>query len=99
MVDIERAFKSVMKEGKVTIGLKKTKKMIIDGKAKMVVVARNCPEREEIKKLAKKKNIPIFEFSGKGVELGPACGKPFAISTFAVLDEGKTVILSIVGES
>ena len=45
MVDIERAFKSVMKEGKVTIGLKKTKKMIIDGKAKMVVVARNCPER------------------------------------------------------
>ena len=41
MVDIERAFKSVMKKGKVTIGLKKTKKMITDRKAKMVVVAKN----------------------------------------------------------
>ena len=99
MVDIERAFKSVMKEGKVTIGLKKTKKMLIEGKAKMIVVARNCPEKEKIKELAREKNVPVFEFSGKGVELGPVCGKPFSISTFAVLDEGKTDILSIVGES
>ena len=99
MVDVERAFKSVMKEGKVTIGLKKTKKMLIEGKAKMIVVARNCPEKEKIKELAREKNVPVFEFPGKGVELGPMCGKPFSISTFAVLDEGKTDILSIVGES
>lgn len=99
MVDVERALKSVMEKGKVTIGLRKTKKMLIEGKAKMVVVAKNCPDREEIEKIAKEKNIPIFEFSGKGIELGLVCGKPFSISTFAVLEEGETDILGIVGES
>ncbi|HEX16961.1 MAG TPA: 50S ribosomal protein L30e [Thermoplasmatales archaeon] len=99
MVDMEREFKAVMRDGKVVIGLKQTKKMIERRKAKMVVVARNCPEKEEIERMAKEKGIPVLMFSGKGIELGPLCGKPFAISAFAVLDEGRSSILKLAGGS
>ncbi|HDO19501.1 MAG TPA: 50S ribosomal protein L30e [Thermoplasmatales archaeon] len=98
MVDIERSFKSVMNEGKVIIGLKKTKRALEDGKAKLVVIAKNCPSKKELIEIAKKKGVKFFEFPGIGVELGYTCGKPFAISTFAVLDEGKTDIMKLVEE-
>jgi hypothetical protein len=39
--------------------------------------------------------IPVFEFPGKGLELGSVCGKPFSIATLLVLDAGKSKVLDL----
>ncbi|HDD57739.1 MAG: 50S ribosomal protein L30e [Thermoplasmata archaeon] len=96
MVDVERAMKSVMKEGKVVIGIKETREALNKGKAKMVVFAKNCPFKEELLKILKEKGIGFYEYQGMGIDLGYACGKPFAISTFAVIDAGNSNILKLV---
>ena len=43
MVDVEKALKNTVKKGKVTVGTKQTKQCINDGKAKLVVISKNCP--------------------------------------------------------
>jgi len=96
MVDVERAFKTVMKDGKVAVGIKETRKAIEKGDAKMVVFAKNCPFKEELLNILKDKGIGFYEYQGMGVELGYACGKPFAISTFAVIDAGRSNILKLI---
>jgi large subunit ribosomal protein L30e len=86
MVDVKRILKNFVTKGKVKIGLKETKKAIAKGSAKIVIIANNCIEGEEIKKLASKKKIPVYNYDGTGLELGYVCGKPFNISAFAVLE-------------
>ncbi|HEX17079.1 MAG TPA: 50S ribosomal protein L30e [Thermoplasmatales archaeon] len=97
-MDIERAFKSVMKEGKVVIGIRQTKKAIENGEAEAVVFAKNCPFKSDLIKILKEKNIKYMEFDGNGIELGYTCGKPFSISTFAVIDAGTSSILKLFRE-
>lgn len=96
MVDVNKALKNVTSKGSVEMGAKETKEAMADGKAKMVVIASNCPEAADLKEFAEQKNIPLFEFEGKGIELGYACGKPFNVSAFAVLDAGRSDIMKLV---
>jgi large subunit ribosomal protein L30e len=46
--------------------------------------------------MVKKKEIPLYEYESTSVNLGYACGKNFAVSSFAVLDEGDTNILHLM---
>ena len=94
MVDIEKALKTTIKKGKVMIGAKQTQLAMSDGTAKFVVMANNCPKSSEIKKLAAKKKIPLHLYHSTSIELGYSCGKAFAVSAFAVLDDGGSNIAS-----
>jgi large subunit ribosomal protein L30e len=96
MVDIDKVLKSTVKNGKVKIGTKETKSVINSGSAKIIVMAKNCPYSNEINDLAKKKNIPVYNCDSNSIDLGYTCGKAFAVSVFAVLDDGGTNILNIV---
>jgi large subunit ribosomal protein L30e len=88
MVDLEKSFKNIVKKGTVVIGLKQTTASIKDGKAKLVVIAGNCPNKSEIISDATKKKIPFYTSIVDSVELGYLCGVAYAVSTFAVLDDG-----------
>jgi large subunit ribosomal protein L30e len=68
-----------MKTGKVLLGQHATEDCINEGKAQLVVVARNCPERFQ-QFLAGKQDVSVHIFEGSGVQLGMACGKPFMVS-------------------
>ena len=94
MVDIEKTLKNTVKKGKVKIGTKQTKQCITDGSAKLVVLSTNCPYSTEIKNLADKKNIHVYTSSSTSIELGYTCGKNFAVSAFAVLEDGGSNIFS-----
>jgi ribosomal protein L30E len=59
-------------------------------------MANNCSYDEELKRMAGEKKVPIYSYISDGVELGYACGKNFAISAFAVIDEGDSSILQLV---
>lgn len=95
MVDVGRVLKTTLRDGKVVIGLKEVRNAINEGSAKMVVIAQNCPQREELQKAISDKGVSYYEYPGTGVDLGYTCGKPFSISAFAVIDAGGTDILKL----
>lgn len=92
MEDINRALKMAIETGKVFIGQEQSIKAIKNDKAKLVIIANNCP-KEFLKKIEK---VSIYKFKGNNVELGAVCGKPFPISTLTIIEEGESDILSIV---
>ena len=96
MVDIEKVLKNTIKKGKVKIGTKETKTVINNGSAKLVILSNNCPYSGEITTLAKKKKIPIYNYNTNSIDLGYICGKAFAVSVFAVMDDGGSNILNLV---
>jgi ribosomal protein L30E len=61
-----------------------------------VVLAKNCPFLSDISDLAKKKKIPVYESESNSIELGYTCGKGFAVSAFAVIDDGGSNILNSI---
>ncbi len=91
-VDLNKALRRAMRTGEVYIGSKRTIKALKNGKAKMVIVAKNCPEEvlEEIEKYSVKK----ITYSGTNMELGAICGKPFSVAALAIVNEGESEILN-----
>ena len=96
VVDVDKVLKNTIKNGEVKIGTKETKTVINNGSAKLVVMVKNCPYSSEINRLAKKKKIPVYNFDANSIDLGYACGKAFAVSVFAVIDDGGSNILNLV---
>lgn len=95
MVDISRALRTAAKTGSVELGLKETTEAVTSKQAKAVVFSRNMPDtaRADLLAEAEDNEVPIVEFTGTNVELGPALGEPFAVSTAAILDPGESEIL------
>lgn len=96
MVDTDKVLKNTIKSGKVKIGTKETESAIKKGAAKLVVISNNCPYSTQISNMASKKKIPVYNYESNSIVLGTTCGKTFAVSVFAVLDDGGSNILSLV---
>lgn len=88
MVDTDKVLKNTIKSGKVKIGTKETESAIKKGAAKLVVISNNCPYSTQISNMASKKKIPVYNYESNSIVLGTTCGKTFAVSVFAVLDDG-----------
>ncbi len=91
-VDLNKALRRAMRTGEVYIGSKRTIKALKDGKAKMVIVAKNCPE--EVLEIIKRYDVKTVTFSGTNMELGAICGKPFSVAALAIVNEGESEILN-----
>lgn len=98
MVDIGRELQVAINTGKVVIGFEETKKAVLAGTPKMVILAANAPKwaREDIEYYAKLAGIPIFVFPGSSIELGAAAKRPHRIMAVAVIDPGQSEILKLV---
>lgn len=96
----EGELKVLLKTGKVVLGTRRTLKMLKVGKIKGIIMASTLREdlKEDLKAYAKFDNIPIYEYSGSGYDLGTLCGKPFMVSTIGILDEGESKILELAKE-
>jgi large subunit ribosomal protein L30e len=94
-MDVQRSLRTVIATGKVLIGSDQTAKAVEGGKCKLVILATNAPNGDKIREAAQKKRVPIYAFEGMGTALGPACGKPFAISALAILDAGTSDVLQL----
>lgn len=84
--------------GKVVIGTERSMKIIMNGEARLVIVASNCPRDalSDAKQYTKVSGTPIHFFEKDSRELGLACGKPFTVNIVAVVDPGNSSILSAV---
>ncbi len=96
MVDVDKVLKNTVKKGKVKVGTKESKSAIESGSAKIVIISKNCINSSEITGLANKKKIPVYNYNSNSIDLGYTCGKSYAVSVFAVLDDGGSNIQSII---
>jgi len=93
-MDLAHALKVALQTGKVKIGLTETLESAKENQARMVIVARTCPDAA-LTANARIGKVPIYHYEGTAIELGAACGRPFPISAMAIVDPGSSAILSL----
>ncbi len=91
-MDFNASLRKAVKTGTVFLGQNKTRECIEEGKAKLVVVAKNSPE--SVKNLVNETDIPVYVYEGSSVQLGKACGRPYVVSALAVVEPGESDILN-----
>jgi large subunit ribosomal protein L30e len=98
MIDIDKALGSVVKSGKVSFGTNAALQSAKTGKAKMIVLASNCPKdiKEEIEYYGKISNVPMITYKGGSMDLAQVCNKPFIISALSIRETGDSEILKAI---
>ena len=92
-MDLNKALRLAIDTGKVHLGSKQSSRDADSGSAKLIILPSNCPE--ETVNFVKGGKTPVHSFSGNNSALGAACGKPFPVSVVAILDGGKSDVLSL----
>jgi len=97
MIDVNKQLRIAIKSGAIEFGAKDALEASKSGKAKLLILSSNCPERykNDIISNAKLTGIPIHTYHGTSVDLGVACEKPFVISALSVKKEGNSEILKL----
>jgi large subunit ribosomal protein L30e len=93
-MDLAHALKVALETGKVRIGLAETKKAAAGKKARLLIVAKTCPDPTLTQERHVGK-VPVYHYDGTAVDLGQACGRPYPISALAILDPGSSAILTL----
>jgi len=96
MINIDRALRSSIRTGKVVLGSNLALEAGTKGQAKLVISAIDCPE--EVASGLKKVDVPVYNYSGRGKDLGSACGKPFSVAALAVIEPGESEIMALLRE-
>ncbi len=93
-MDFNVSLRRAIKTGNVILGRNNTEVCIQNGKARLVILAKNCPEsfRTFVEGM---QDIAVYVYEGSSVQLGKACGKPFMVSALAIADPGESDILSL----
>jgi len=98
MIDIDKAIAAVVKTGKVSFGTNAAIQSAKTGKAKMFILASNCPKdiKEDIEHYSKLSRIPVISYKGASMDLAEVCSKPFIISALTIRETGDSDILKAV---
>ena len=97
MIDINKAIATTVRTGKFFFGAKDAIKNAKIGKARLIVIAANCPKNahEDIEYYCKLSDIPVVIYRGTSIDLGAVCGKPFMVSALTVREPGDSEILKL----
>jgi len=98
MVDVDKAISIAVKTGKVVLGANSAIQNAQSGKAKLIVIAANCPSevRGDIEYYSKLSGLPFVVYSGTSFDLGMACGKPFMVAALSIKEPGDSDILKLI---
>lgn len=94
-MDVLRELKDACSTGKLIFGQKQAKANCLDGTAKLIVFSMNCPEEYVNEITTKNSGVAMYRVNVVNRELGAVCGKPFPVSAIAVLDPGRSKLLSL----
>ena len=96
--DFARAIRQCVDSGKVEFGANSSVKTALSGRAKLVIIASNCPANlaQDMKHYCTLSNIPLLPYSGTSMELGAVAGRPHSVSVLAVHDAGNSGIMDFV---
>lgn len=97
MIDVDKAISAAVKTGKVSFGANAALQNAKTGKAKMIILAANCPKmvRQDIEYYCKLSKIPLLVYKNSSIDLAALCGKPFIISALSIREPGDSEILKL----
>ncbi len=92
---LDNEVRLLIKTGKFVLGAKRSIEALKLGKAKGVILVTKLPRRieEDVLYYAKIGGVKVIRFNGSSYDLGVAIGKPYPVSTIAVLDPGDSSLL------
>jgi large subunit ribosomal protein L30e len=92
--NINSKLQLVVKSGKYQLGYKSTLKTLRQGKAKLILIANNCPpiRKSEIEYYAMLSKTSVHHYTGSNIDLGTACGKFFRAGVMTITDAGDSDI-------
>ncbi len=98
MIDVDKAIAAAVKTGKVSFGTNSALQSAKTGKARIVILAANCPKdiKEDIEHYSKLSGIPVISYKGASMDLAEVCKKPFIISALTIRETGDSEILKAV---
>jgi large subunit ribosomal protein L30e len=101
MIDIDKAVSTAVKTGKVSFGANSAVQNAQTGKAKLIILAANCPKevRDDVERYSKLSNLPVITYKGSSLDLAAACGRPFSISALSIREPGDSEILKLMETS
>ena len=96
-MDLNKHISMAVKTGKVELGSAEAADAAKSGKARLIVVASNCPEphKSNILYNARLSEIPVYMYSGTSADLGTACERPFLVAALTVKEAGDSEILKL----
>ena len=97
MIDVDKAIATVVKTGKVSFGANTALQNAKTGKAKMIVLAANCPKniKEQVEYYGKLSKVPVMTYKGTSIDLAAVCNKLFIISALTIRETGDSEILKL----
>ncbi len=101
MIDIDKAIATAVKTGKVTFGANMALQNAKTGKAKMIILAANCPKdiKEQVGYYGKISKVPIMTYKGSSIDLAAVCNKLFIISALTIRETGDSEILKVIEDN
>ena len=98
MIDIDKALASAVKTGKVSFGSNVALQNAKTGKAKMIVLAVNCPKdiKEQIEYFGGLSSVPVITYKGSSMDMAEVCSKLFIISALSIRETGDSEILKVI---
>jgi large subunit ribosomal protein L30e len=98
MIDIDKAISTAVKTGKVSFGANSAVQNAKTGRAKLIILAANCPkgEREDIEYYCKLSKVPVITHRGSSLDLAAICGKLFSVSALSIREPGDSEILGVM---
>jgi len=98
MIDVDKAIVTAVKTGKVSFGANAALQNAKTGKAKMIVLAANCPKdiKEQVEYYGKISKVPVMTYKGASMDLAMVCNKLFIISALSIREAGDSEILKVI---
>ncbi|OCF36894.1 60S ribosomal protein [Kwoniella heveanensis CBS 569] len=87
----------VVKSGKFTLGYKQALKQLRSGKAKLILISKNCPplRKSEIEYYAMLSKTNVHHYDGSNYDLGTAAGKLYRVGVMSIQDAGDSDLLTV----
>jgi large subunit ribosomal protein L30e len=97
MIDVDKAIATVVKTGKVSFGTNTALQNAKTGKAKMIVLAANCPKniKDQVEYYGNLSEVPVMTYKGTAIDLAAVCNKLFVISALSIRETGDSEILKV----
>jgi len=98
MIDVDKAIATAVKTGKVSFGANTALQNAKTGKAKIIILAANCPKdiKEQVEYYGKISKVPIMTYKGTSIDLATVCNKLFIISALSIRETGDSEILKVI---
>jgi large subunit ribosomal protein L30e len=98
MIDVDKAIVTAVKTGKVSFGANTALQNAKTGKAKVIILAANCPKdiKEQVEYYGKISKVPIMTYKGTSIDLATICNKLFIISALSIRETGDSEILKVI---